>query len=112
MATETVTRLVDDLDGGAADRTIAFSWEGRSYEIDLSKKNISSFEKVIKPYVAVARPSGADRRPARRNASAAARAAKKAKLQAIRDWARANGHDVSDRGRIPASISEAFKAAQ
>lgn len=38
MATETITRLIDDLDGSEAQRTMTFAWDGRTYEVDLSKK--------------------------------------------------------------------------
>ncbi|MFJ1831242.1 histone-like nucleoid-structuring protein Lsr2 [Streptomyces sp. NPDC088178] len=34
------------------------------------------------------------------------------KAETIRAWARQNGYEVANRGRIPASIREAFKAAQ
>jgi hypothetical protein len=113
VATETITRLVDDLDGGTAERTVAFNWDGHSYEIDLSKKNITAFEKALKPYLAAARTarpaSGASRR---RGTRATAASTKRADMHAIRDWARANGHEVSDRGRIAASIIEAYEAAR
>jgi len=108
MATETITRLVDDLDGGAAERTIAFSWDKTTYEIDLSKKNIAALEKALKPYLGAARtvrqPSGSARHRGTR-----AVATKRADLQSIRDWARANGHPVSERGRIAAPIIEAYE---
>ena len=55
MATETFTRLVDDIDGSKAERTVVFSWDGKGYAIDLSKKNIAALEKALKPYVAAAR---------------------------------------------------------
>jgi hypothetical protein len=106
-----MTRLVDDLDGGAAERTIVFSWDKTSYEIDLSKKNIAALEKALKPYLGAARtvrqPSGSARRQGTR-----AVATKRADLQSIRDWARANGHTVSERGRIAAAIIEAYEDSQ
>ena len=61
MATETFTRLVDDMDGGKAERTVVFSWDGKGYEIDLSKKNIAALEKALKPYVTAARKMPAAR---------------------------------------------------
>ena len=61
MATETFTRLVDDIDGGKAERTVVFSWDGKGYEIDLSKKNIAALEKALKPYVTAARKMPAAR---------------------------------------------------
>ena len=29
----------------------------------------------------------------------------------VREWARANGHEVSDRGRISKSVMQAYQAA-
>lgn len=107
MAKQTVVTevLVDDLDGSAADRTVNFSWDGTSYEIELSKKNAQAFERAIKPYVEVARKARASR--ARRSNSRGA----KRDLSAIRDWAAQNGFEVSTRGRIAASIIDAYEAA-
>jgi hypothetical protein len=111
MATETITRLVDDLDGGVAQRTIVFSWDKTSYEIDLSKKNIAAFEKALKPYLGAARTVRQSTGSARPRGTRTV-AAKRTDLQSIRDWARANGYTVSERGRIAAAITEAYKASQ
>lgn len=114
MARKTVTSLVDDLDGSVATRTVAFGWQGRSYEIDLSKKNIAAFEKALKPYLSSARTAsggrGKTRTAGRRGAKA--RAAARPDLSDVRGWARANGFDVSDRGRIPNAVIEAYDAAK
>jgi hypothetical protein len=112
MATETITRLIDDLDGGDAQRTVTFAWDGRAYEIDLSKKNVTAFEKIMKPYLAAARSvratgSSTGRRPAGTSSRRPQR-----DLQAVREWARANGHQLSDRGRIPVSVIAAYEAAK
>ncbi len=113
MATETTTRLVDDLEGSDAERAVTFTWDGRTYEVDLSKKNIAAFEKTMKPYLAVARSTrAASTRPAGRSRQAGTRARRRDDLQVIRDWARANGHSVSDRGRVSASIIEAYEATR
>jgi hypothetical protein len=113
MATETITRLVDDLDGSEAQRTVTFAWDGRTYEVDLSKKNAAAFEKIMKPYLAVARSTrAATARSSSRGRSAVSGARRRRDLQAIREWARAHGHELSDRGRISASIVEAYEAAQ
>ena len=112
MATETVTRLVDDLDGGKAERTVAFSWNGKDYSIDLSKRNIAAFEKALEPYISAARPGHA--RPARGRGTRRVGSRSPSKAMdpsAVRIWARANGYDVSDRGRIGASVLSAYEAA-
>lgn len=111
MATETITRLIDDLDGGSAETTVAFGWDGRTYEIDLSRKNLAALEKALKPYLAAARSTRMTTgRPGRRKQSSG-RSTGRPDLQAIRDWARDNGHQVSDRGRIPAHVTGAYQAA-
>lgn len=115
MATETITRLIDDLDGGTAERTVTFSWDGRSYEIDLNKKNSAAFDKIMKPYLDAAHtPSAPSRAPSKRAARGASTtgAGRRTDLGAIREWARAHGHEVSDRGRVSASIVEAYEAAR
>jgi hypothetical protein len=113
MATETITRLIDDFDGSETQRTVTFAWDGRTYEIDLNKKNVAAFEKTMKPYLAFARnvrtTPGAS---TRRRAVATGTGRRRRDLQAIREWARANGHEVSDRGRISVSIVAAYEAAQ
>jgi hypothetical protein len=105
----TTVELTDDLDGGKADRTLHFSFDGVNYEIDLSKKNATALEKVLKPYVESARKV---RQPARRGRPAtAAKRGSRADLGQIREWARNNGHEISDRGRIPAAVVDAYNAA-
>ena len=105
----TTVELTDDLDGGKADRTLHFAFDGTNYEIDLSKKNATALEKVLKPYVESARKV---RQPARRGRpAAAARRGGRTDLGQIREWARTNGHEISDRGRIPAAVVDAYNAA-
>ncbi len=104
MATQTMTKLVDDLDGSAADRTVTLSWDGVTVEIDLSKKNIAALDSALKPYFAVGRRVRSPRPGGRRSAG------KRAATPDVREWARANGHEISDRGRIPVAVIEAFEA--
>jgi hypothetical protein len=112
MATETITRLIDDLDGGDAQRTVTFAWDGRAYEIDLNKKNAAAFEKTMKPYLAVARGVRPTTGSSTRRRAAPTGTGRRRNLPAIREWARANGHEVSNRGRISVSVVEAYEAAQ
>jgi hypothetical protein len=99
--------MTDDLDGSKADRTITFAWGGTSYEIDLSKRNASAFEKAVAPYVASARRVRGTASRGRR--AAVGRAS--GDVRAIREWAKANGYDVADRGRIPHEIQDAYQSA-
>ena len=111
MAKQVITVLTDDLDGGDADRTIEFGLDGVNYTIDLSDKNIGKLRRALDPYLEVAS------RVARSNTSGriASRTVQPARAnrdqnQAIREWAAKNGYEVSERGRIPSSIVEAFHA--
>ena len=110
MAKQVVTVLTDDLDGGDADRTIEFGLDGVNYTIDLSEKNAGKLRKALDPYLAVAARvgrAGGSGRIASRPAAAPPRA-NRDQNQAIREWAAKNGYEVSERGRIPAAIVEAF----
>ena len=112
MAKQVITVLTDDLDGGDADRTIEFALDGVSYTIDLSEKNAGKLRKALDPYLAAGTRVGrtsANGRIGSRAAAAPIRSSRE-QNQAIREWAAKNGHDVSDRGRIPASVIAAFHA--
>ncbi|MFI5898511.1 Lsr2 family protein [Actinoplanes sp. NPDC051513] len=112
MAKQIITLLTDDLDGGDADRTIEFGLDGVNYTIDLSEKNAGKLRKALDPYLAAASKvgrTGTSGRIASRAAAAPSRA-NRDQNQAIREWATKNGYEVSERGRIPASIVEAFHA--
>lgn len=101
MATRTV--LVDDMDGGEAHITIGFSVEGASYSIDLSEANELRFRNALQPYIDAASAREDNRvRVLRTEVSGIEQ------RQAIRDWARKNGHPVAERGKIPDSVVEAF----
>lgn len=104
MAKKTYTTILDDLDGSEGAETVTFSYEGRSFEVDLSEKNRDKLSKALEPFI------NAGRSTSSRRASTASRGPKK-DLDAIRSWARDNGHEVSDRGRIAASVVEAYEAA-
>lgn len=111
MAKQIVTLLTDDIDGSEADRTVEFGLDGINYTIDLSEKNSGKLRKALDPYLAVAsrvgRNTAGGRITARGPAPAPSRA-NRDQNQAIREWATKNGYDVSERGRIPSSIVEAF----
>jgi hypothetical protein len=104
-------RLIDDLDGEAADETVEFGLDGKVFEIDLSEGNAGRLRDALAEFVSAARKAGGARR---RSAAATATAAPRRpsidreQNQAIRDWARKRGMKVSDRGRIPAEVLEAY----
>jgi hypothetical protein len=103
-------RLIDDMDGEAADETVEFGIDGKNYEIDLSKDNAGELRDALASYVAAARRSGGRRKGGAPAAVAAARrpSIDREQNQAIRDWARKRGMKVSDRGRIPAEVLDAY----
>ncbi|GAA1252736.1 Lsr2 family protein [Pseudonocardia aurantiaca] len=102
-------RLIDDLDGDTADETVEFGIDGKNYEIDLSKGNAGKLRDVLASYVAAARRSGGRRRGGSAgNAPARRPSIDREQNQAIRDWARKRGMKVSDRGRIPAEVLDAY----
>lgn len=103
-------RLVDDLDGNEADETLEFGIDGKTYEIDLSQENAGKLRDALAEFVASARRLGGGR--GRRAAAAAAPSRRptidREQNQAIREWARKRGMKVSDRGRIPAEVLDAY----
>jgi hypothetical protein len=108
--------ITDDLDGSSSASTITFALEGNTYEIDLSKKNVTALEKLLRPYIEAARSSTSARRtsstgPGRGRGRRTA-AASKVDLGAVRDWAAKAGVAVADRGRISKSVLEQYEAAQ
>lgn len=112
MAKRVHVVLEDDLDGGPADQTVSFSMDGQSYEIDLNSDNASALRESLARYTGHARKiggsTGGRTRPARGRAPARV---DREQIGAIRDWARRNGHQVSDRGRIAAPVVEAYNKA-
>jgi Lsr2 len=111
MAKQVITLLTDDLDGGEADRTVEFGLDGVNYTIDLSEKNAGKLRKALDPYLTVATRvgrSGSDARGGRRGAAVSTGRASRDQNQAIREWAGKNCYEVSERGRIPSSIVEAY----
>lgn len=138
MAERMVRQLIDDLDGteienGSGERVV-FTLRGATYQIDLSPENVKKLDKALKPFIDAAvrvrrsserdgQAAGHTGTPKGNTASRAGRkngrAAKKtgrtrtSKVQpaSIREWARRNGYQMSERGRISSEIMEAFKAA-
>jgi hypothetical protein len=108
MAQKVQVLLVDDVDGGTADETVQFGLDGSAYEIDLSAENAAAFRDALAPYVAAARRVGTRGSARRRGRS---RSSDAGSAREVREWARANGYQVSERGRVPADVMEAYRAA-
>ena len=110
MAKQIVTLLTDDIDGSEADRTVEFGIDGVNYTVDLSEKNAGKLRKALDPYLAAASRVGRSSagRTISRGGAASSGRTNRDQNQAIREWAVKNGYEVSERGRIPSSIVEAF----
>jgi len=107
MAQRIQTLLIDDLDGGEAAGTVRFGLDGTEYEIDLSAAHSDELRKALARYLAHARRAGGTTRSAARirRGGAAVDTAK------VREWAKGQGIEVKDRGRVPADVVEQYKTA-
>jgi hypothetical protein len=111
VATKTSVILIDDLDGSEAEESVKFALDGVAYEIDLSGKNAQKLRNAFSLYVDSARRVGG-RASRGRAPKAASRSggSRKPETAEIRAWAKDQGYEVSDRGRIPADVIEAYHA--
>jgi hypothetical protein len=111
VAQKIQTLFIDDLDGSEAEGTVRFGLDGAEYEIDLNAKHSEALKKVLAQYVAAGRRvSGPARRPVKGGGGRRAGASGLDSTQ-VRDWAKSQGIEVKDRGRIPAELIVKFKAA-
>jgi hypothetical protein len=108
MAQRLQTLFTDDLDGSEAEGTVRFGLDGTDYEIDLSAKHADALRKSLTQYVGAARRAPGTRRPSRGRRQPPANGVSN---NEVRAWARSQGMDVKERGRIPAELIEKFKAA-
>ena len=107
MAQRVQVVLEDDIDGGTAAETVTFGLDGVTYEIDLNDDNVAAMRDAFAPYVSAGR-----RVAGRRSSGTSSRgSSNKGELTKIREWARANGHQVSDRGRISQAVRDAYAKA-
>ena len=100
MAQITEVKLVDDLDGGEAAESVAFSLDGKSYEIDLNEQHAAALRDAFAPFISSARRAGNGSKVATRQRILMRAARSREDTAAIREWAHANGLVVSARGRI------------
>ncbi|MEU0885676.1 Lsr2 family protein [Lentzea sp. NPDC005914] len=114
MAQKVLVQLIDDLDGTTAEdvEAVSFGLDGVTYDIDLKPDNATKLRDSLADFVAGARrTNGRTKKSANATRTIVAESRTKEQTKAIRDWARGNGHDLSDRGRIPAHIIEEFEKA-
>ena len=122
MAQRTVVQLLDDLDQSPAAETVEFGLDGVTYEIDLSEEHAAALRDALGDFIEHARRTGGRRRaspagsPGGRSATRRDRGngrggrapVAREQNQAIREWARKQGMTVSDRGRIPREVTDAY----
>ncbi|WP_306359796.1 Lsr2 family protein [Nocardia sp. CC227C] len=110
MARKVIVEMVDDYDGQSkAEETVLFAVDGVAYEIDLSKLNAAKMRGMFEQWTPHARRVG--RVPRGKAAGKPRPAVDREQTQAIRDWARKNGFEVSSRGRVPSEVLEAYNKA-
>jgi len=107
MAENVVVSTLDDIDGSEAAERVRFALDGVSYQIDLSEENARKLRKVLTKYTRKARRVQGPGRKGSGN-GAASRPQGREVNQQMREWARQQGWDVSDRGRLPSSVIEAY----
>lgn len=114
MARKVEVKLLDDTDGSTADETVTFGLDGTNYEIDLSHKNAEGLRSELEKFLHAARRVGrggimpAARRG--RGTGSAPTKSDRAQNQAIRDWAKRKGIQLSERGRIPRNVIEQYES--
>ena len=110
MAQKVQTLFVDDLDGSQAEGTVRFGLDGTEYEIDLNAEHAKELRDALARYVGAARRAGtAVKRPATRGGRRGS--ANGVNTTEVREWAKSQGIEVKDRGRVPAELVVKFKAA-
>ena len=109
MAQITQMKLVDDLDGGEAAESVAFSLDGKFYEIDLSDKHAAALRDAFAPFISSARRAGNGSKVASRQRMSMRAGRSREDTAAVREWANANGLEVSARGRISTAVLEAYE---
>ncbi len=109
MAQKVQTLFVDDIDGSAADGTVRFGLDRADYEIDLNSEHAQALRDALAGYISAGRRvAGGARRQARSGRKAEASGVNTTE---VREWAKAQGLEVKDRGRVPAELVVKFKAA-
>ena len=109
MVQKVLVSLIDDLDGKPADETVQFGLDGVSYEIDLSAKNAKKLREHLQPWMNAGLRTGGSRR--RRGVGTGGTSIDRKQSADIRNWARGSGYEVASRGRLPADLVDAFRAA-
>ena len=103
--------LEDDIDGSEATETVTFGLDGTNYEIDLNDAHAAALRDALSTYIGHGRKVGTAPRRGRKSNATGSSTTSGPSAREIRDWARENGYDVPDRGRVSAEVREAYDAA-
>lgn len=103
MARHIIETVTDDINNDEDATTVTFSVNGIDYEIDMAERSQAKFDKALAPFIGAARRVGGRRKTG-------GSSSKRQDLAAAREWLRANGHQVSDRGRISAELMALYDA--
>lgn len=104
-----ITKLVDDLNGRDAEMTLSFGLDGKEYEIDLCDENYETYRQTLEKLASVARVVVREPVKVKRTLSTGKKTSVVGKTQEMREWLRANGHNVSDRGRVPTHLVDLYE---
>ena len=104
MAKRTNTVFIDDLDGSEAEATVRFGLDGVHYEIDLNAAHARELRDTLARYTAAGRRAGPSRNAKRATVA-------RINSSEVRNWARENGLEIKDRGRVPADVTAKYRAA-
>ena len=108
MAKQVLTVITDDIDGSKGAQTVSFALEGTEYTVDLNTRNLKKLRDVLGPYIEAGEKVSRSRRSSKRGSASTAGKSSSAEIRA---WARDNGMDVPNRGRIPQAVADAWEAA-
>lgn len=111
MAQRTEITLIDDIDGKVADETVQFALDGVHYEIDLADRNARKLRASLQEWTSKARRARGGTSTRRNPTPTVGARQHSERLAAIREWAKNNSFPVSDRGRIAASVQQAYDHA-
>ncbi|MFD2794600.1 histone-like nucleoid-structuring protein Lsr2 [Promicromonospora vindobonensis] len=105
MTVRNVVVVESDISGKPDAGTVVFGLADTWYEIDLTDEEQKDLERVLKTY----REAG--RRASKKTGDRVPSDTTPEEREQIRIWARAQGYDFADRGRIPKRIYSAYREA-
>jgi hypothetical protein len=107
MAQKIQTLFIDDIDGTEAEGTVRFGLNGTDYEIELSAAHVADLRDALAPFIAASRK--APRAPRRLGRVGRKAAAGGLNTSEVREWAKTQGIEVKDRGRVRAEIVAKYR---